>query len=472
MLSRDTGFVTELSAKQQVRNSKKSDTPQLLPHNVEAEEAIIGALIVDPEKLIDISFLKPNDFHVINHGKMFEVIKSLFERSITPDLVTIIDELERREWLEQLGGDPAITRYVIDLQDKLFTFGGTLEHAKVVYRLSVRRQIIEQGTAIVQAAYSDDAEPETLQGDALERLTSIDTVRGAGDGVVKMQTATDLFLQSTMDIAENGVICGLSTGITALDGLLGGFQKNQTYLLAGRPGMGKSSLALTIARKIAHTGKKVLIFSLEMSKEKVAGRLVSQLSNVPYESFKNGTVPGDKWDDVFNQTNYVSQLPILIDDTPSLNVEAIRSRAQREAVKHGVDMIIIDHCGIVQPETRITNAYERANYIADKIMALPKLLNVPVLALLQLSRAVEARGDKRPQMSDLRDSGKWEENADGIMFVFRDEYYNEATEFPGVANLLLTKNRDGKTGQVSVYFQKDTMNFSDLAMESRPLNEV
>lgn len=449
------------------KNKKTIVDGALPPHNEEAEMAVIGGLLIDPDMMLEADRLKPSDFFLSKNQRVFQVLLDLYRGGKGLDLLVIQDELERLGWLDDLGGPS----YITDLIASTPTSMHVPYYAEIVRESSVRRQMIDAGTQIVQMAWdrTEGNSTSTLMNGAMESLTEINA-DGHEGGIVSIGDASWTFLDDLKSRCDSDSrIMGLSTGIKALDKKLGGLLPDQNYLLAGRPGMGKSSLALSVMLKLAEQGHKMLMFSLEMGERKVIGRVASQMTGIPYWKIRDGVLSQDEQSQVAGAVTRFQSLPIYIDCTPLLTMETIRSRAQRAAIRHGVDLVVIDHMNIVQEEKQ-GKAYEESSRKADKLMALPKQLGVPVLALLQLSRQVENRAQKIPEMSDLRDTGKWEENADAIMFVYRDEYYNADTDQAGVVDLILAKNRDGEPGTVNAFFRKDTMQFLDLDIKTQPLD--
>lgn len=439
---------------------KKISEARVVPHSIEVEEALIGAFLLDAAIFIECGYLEPGDFYLTRNGQFYQTLKGLFEAHKGYDIVTVTEALEARGILADIGGAGAIMDYI----NATPTSMGGPEYAAIVYRYSVQRQLINAATKATQLAYqSNGGKPDEMVNQAIDLFSEIDATKNISGGPQAISSGVSKFLDRLEEIEALGDIVGLKTGIKTLDYTLGGLNKKKTYLLAGRPGMGKSALALQIALNVSKQGKRVAIFSLEMSEEDIAARLTSSICKVPYESYnrpQNGTLGK-----VIQAADTVSRLPIVIDDTPALTITSIRSRLQKLMISEDVDLVIIDHGGIVKPEKYTGNTYADQSHISDQSMQLAKQLDMPVLELLQLSRSVESRNEKRPVMSDLRDTGKWEENADCIMFLYRDEVYNPDTEFPRVGEINTVKNRGGKSGhegKAMVYVDVATNTICDL----------
>lgn len=433
---------------------------QLIPHSIEAETALLGALVIDPAQMLDCGYLDKSDFYLLNNGFLYEAMNELFQQNQGYDIVTLAAHLEATGHLDDIGGEGAI----LDLINMTPVSYGAPEYAAIVYQHSVSRQVIDRAMKATQAAYKTVAgrSGDMLVNEVIGSFVEIDATRNVSGGPQPMSQGVERLLDRLQTIEQSGQVDGLQTGIKTLDHILGGFREKKFYLLAGRPGMGKSALAIQMAYNIAKRGIPVLFFALEMSQEDIAARLTSLVSGIPYESFNRPT--NGNLHEIIKAADIVSRLPIIIDDTPALTVAQIRSRAQKITLSEPIGLIVADHGGIVKPERITGNTYADQSQIADGFMALPKQLDCPVLALLQLSRQLENRAAKakRPMMHDLRDSGKWEENADGIMFLYRDEVYNSDTEFPNLGEINTAKNRGGKRGIATVFSQISINRFVDI----------
>ncbi len=439
---------------------------QLVPHSIEAEQALLGALVIDPSQMLEVGYLTAKDFYLLNHGYLYDAMKALFEKHGDYDYVTVVEHLDSSGRLEDIGGAGGLAQ----LTNTTPTSYGAPEYAAIIYRHSIGRQVIDRCMKITQDAYQNVTarSGDMLVSKAIQRFGEIDATRNISNGPQEITNGVERLLDRMEEIEQSGHSLGLKTGIKTLDFILGGFGDRKFYLLAGRPGMGKSGLALQIAHNIAKRGIGVLIFALEMTSDDIAARLTSSICDVPYESFNRGNV-GDNWQCILSAGEQVARLPLVVDDTPALTVANIRSIAQKTILSRPIGLIIIDHVGIARPERSGGNSYQIASDKADSFMALPKQLGCPVLALSQLSRKVEEGNDKHPQMHHLRDSGKWEENADGILFLYRDEVYNTDTEFPHMGEIHVSKNRGGKRGVATIYANVALNKFFDLEIRNVPL---
>lgn len=440
---------------------KQYQAEQLPPHDVDAEEALLGALLIDQDTMIDVSYLEPTDFYIGKHGWLYDAIRHLTDNGTPPDLVTVANLLEKRGKLDDLGGPMFLT----DLTQRTPTSMHAAHYARIVYFASMQRQTIKAARSITQLAYSpqgDIVDADDLVGQAIDDLLQIDTSRRQGGGLRAVEAVADKYLDMAQFAHENKGQTGLPCSIKAVNSILGGYQAGKLYLLAARPGMGKSGLAAGEALHLAKQGKRVLFFALEMPEEDVFARLVAAQSGVSLEKVSTGQLDDKEWTQISQAAAIISALPIYIDEQPAQRMATLRGRATRQIAKTGADIIIVDHFGQVRSDNRQGKQYEIASDISDQALALAKELHIPVIGLLQLSRAVESRHDKRPLLADLRDSGKWEENAHAVLYIYRDGYYKEDTEFPHMADIIIAKNRNGRTGKASAFWRKETTQFKDI----------
>jgi replicative DNA helicase len=443
-------------------------SPQLLlPHSIEAETALLGALAIDPAQFLDVGYLVPSDFYLVNNSFLYEAMQTLFVRHGGYDWLTVTEHLRSAGRLDDIGGEVAIA----DLMNATPTSYGAPEYAAIVYRHSVSRQVIKAATDTTQAAYQDVAArvPSDLVNEAIERLSRIEASRNISNGPQLIKVGVTRLLDRMEEIEANGCLAGLPTGIKTLDHIIGGLRKNKLHLLAGRPGMGKSGLALQIAANVARTGVPVLFFALEMPDDDISGRLIASLCGIDYETYNR---PGVRhWKRVLDASEQVSRLPLLIDCASNHTVSSIRSVTRKLMLEYPIGLVVIDHGGLVRPAKFTGDPYKDQTQVAGEMIGLSKQLDgVPVLCLLQLSRAVEGRADKRPKMHDLRSTGDWEQNADAIMFMYRDEVYNDDTQTPGLGEICIEKNRGGKSGvNIQIAANVALNRFVDLEVRTEPL---
>jgi replicative DNA helicase len=442
-------------------------TERSLPQNIDAECGVLGSLLIDPEAVVLVaSFLSSEDFYRDAHRTLYEVIIQLHEHRIPADYITVCDMLEQQNKLEDMGG----ASYITSLINCVPTSGNVEYYGYIVSRTALLRRLIAAGGQIVTQAYEDDEQSAAL---TLERAEQIifEISQRHNSSIGNSSHVRDLLATYIERLdqthAQRGTVVGVPTGFTDLDRLLGGLQRSDFLVLAGRPGTGKSSLALSIAHNAARLHRrKVGFFSLEMSKEQIIQRLLAMDSGVDQQRLRTGWVEDDEWERIMASTAAIAETDIWIDDTSSISTIQLRSKARRWILEHGIDLIIIDYLQLLQASTsnrqRFENRTQEVGMISRSLKGLARELNIPILALAQLSRAVESRSSKIPQLSDLRESGSIEADADVVMFIYRDDVYNPASERPNTADIIIAKHRNGPVGEVTLAFDKSQTRFRDI----------
>lgn len=448
--------------------NEKRPTSDLIPHSVEAEEAVIGSLLVNYDMIVPLSaFLRSDDFFIERYALVYTVISRLFEQGKPADLVTIGDELQRQGLLNEVGGLP----HLMDLINRTPTYVHAEYYGRIVQREAVKRRMIQAAGQIARWAHETDREPGELLAMAEKLLLDVSSSR-VEEQIEFVKDLFDDVFNHLERVANRKGLIGLPTGLTDLDTLTGGLQRSDVIVLAARPGMGKTSLALDIARHVGKQGKKALVFSLEMSKQQLTQRLIASEGEVPLHLLRNGGMDEGNWAKVMQAQKSIYNLPLAIDDTSALTPQQLRSKAIRHHARYGLDLVVIDYIQLMGTEKRGENRNQEISEISRSIKNLAKELDIPVIALSQLSRGVESRADKRPMLSDLRDSGSIEQDADIVMFIYQDSVYNPDSEFPGVAELIVAKHRSGPTGVVSAYFKKHCVKFVDLSVKTVQLEQI
>jgi replicative DNA helicase len=439
-----------------------------MPQNIEAEEAVLGSLLIDQDAIIRVAtFLQPEDFFVQRHGWIYEAIRDLHERREPADLVTLTDELERREQLSDVGGPSFLTSLINATPTSIHVE----YYARIVERTAILRRLIDAAGQIAKLAYQDVDDVDEVVDRAESIIFGVSEKRVSRDLVPIRQVLDEFYDRIEFLYEHQGEIIGIPTGLTDLDKLLGGFQRSDLVIIAGRPGMGKTSLALSIALQAARKwDKRVGIFSLEMSNEQVVQRLVSAETGIDSQRLRLGAIHDDEWSTLVQAASLLSNTQIYIDDTPAISALEMRTKARRLHAEFGLDVLIVDYLQLMRGDFRSENRVQEISFISRSLKGLARELNIPVVALSQLSRAVESRHDKRPMLSDLRESGSIEQDADVVVFVYRDEIYDPDTEFPNIAELRVSKHRSGPTGVFSVYFKKELAQFVDLEVRREQLD--
>ena len=442
---------------------------KLQPHNVEAEEAVIGSLLIDPDAIIRVEkILSPADFFIVKNEWVYQAMLDLHHKHVPPRLLMLTDELERREQIEEVGG---VAR-LIELSGSTFTSTDVEHYAHIVERTAVLRRLIRAGDEIVQLAYNSGEEAEAVIDQAQSIIVPVFSLGKEQKVTVHISQPLGIFMDRVEQAnGEDLQMPGIPTGLSDLDKILGGLQKTDVIILAGRPGMGKTSLALSIGLQAARKWqKKVAIFSLEMSDEQLVGRLISAETNIDSRRLRLGDIKENEWPKFLEATNLLSSAPIYINDMPAISIFEFRNEAMRLYAEYGLDLLIIDYLQLMRGTgDKKQNREQEISDISRGIKALAKEIRIPILALSQLNRDCESRSDKRPRLSDLRESGSLEQDCDVALFIYRDELYNPDTEFPNIAEIIVGKHRNGPTGVFSVYFKKYITQFVDLEVRHQPL---
>jgi len=438
---------------------------KLLPQNIEAECGVLGSIIIDPEAIVQVAeFLFPDDFYRDAHRTIYEVIIQLYEQRQPADFITICDELERRNKLEDVGG----ASYITSLINLVPTSGNVEYYGRIVERNAILRRLIEAAGQIAAVAYQEEDADVAL--DKAEQLIFNISQRHARSDFALLRDILSAYMNKLDQLHERrGTIVGVPTGFTDLDHLTGGLQKSDLIILAARPAIGKTSLALTMAHNTAIKHQRsVAIFSLEMSKEQLVQRLLSMDAAIDQQRLRTGWIEDDEWERIVYAMGTLSEANIWIDDTAGISTVEMRSKARRLHAERNIDLIIVDYLQLMQSMSgsgkRNENRVQEISEISRNLKSLARELNVPVLALAQLSRAVESRQSKVPQLSDLRESGSIEQDSDIVMFIYRDDVYNPETERKNIADIIVAKHRNGPVGTISLYFQASQTRFHDLEL--------
>lgn len=431
------------------------------PQNVDAEQALLGALMLDKEAIYNVvEHVRTNDFYKEAHRIIYDCLLTLNERSEPVDMVTLVEELRQRGDLEKVGG----ISYIATLANAVPTAANAVYYAKIVGEKALLRSLISVSTRIAQHGYEQTMEPWELIDEAEKMIFSV-TQRKARDGFVPIRdVVVETFEQIGQIKAQDGVT-GLPT-FKNLDYYLSGLQKSDLVIVAARPAMGKTSFCLNIAQNLGvKHGKTVALFSLEMSKEQLVQRMLCAEARVDQSKVRTGYVSEEEWHRLSVALAPLAEAKIYLDDTPGVTVMEMRAKARRLKAEKGLDLIVIDYIQLMQGGRRSENRQQEISEISRSLKALARELEVPVMALSQLSRAVEQSADKKPNLSHLRESGALEQDADIVLFIHRPEYYDPETEKKGIAEIIVAKHRNGPVGTAELAFLKEYTKFLDLAKE-------
>lgn len=428
-----------------------------LPQSAKAEQAVIGSMLIDPECIpVVIEQLRPDDFYTEENRRIFETIYSMFNNAMRIDAVTVLDQLKSAGLYDDAGG----RAYLMQLMDVTPTAAGVREYAAIVRDKSMLRAIAQAGAEIEKLAFEGGGTAADIAELAEQKIYNVRQGREI-KGLSHLKTVImDLYAQLDERSRSDSDIPGISTGFRDLDHALTGLNKSDLILVAARPGMGKTAFALNIALNAAKASKKdVVVFQLEMSKDQLASRFLASEALIESQKLKTGNLAEEDWIKIARATNVLAKTRIYVDDNPAITVAEIKAKCRR--LGDGLGLIVIDYLQLMQSGGRRSdNRTQEVAEISRALKIMAKELNVPVVCLSQLSRAAEQRADKKPMLSDLRESGAIEQDADIVMFIYRDDYYNEDSEQKNVAEIIIAKNRHGATGSVNLQWIGQYTTFS------------
>ncbi|MEC1521875.1 replicative DNA helicase [Neobacillus niacini] len=440
---------------------------RLPPQNIEAEQAVLGAIFLEPSALTVASeILIPEDFYRASHQKIFNAMLKLNDEGKVVDLVTVTEELAAAKLIEDTGG----VSYLSELASSVPTAANIEYYARIVEEKSLLRRLIRTATEIASDGYAREDEVEALLSEAEKNILAVAQRKNAG----AFHNIKDVLVRTYDNIEQMhqnaGEITGLETGFIELDRMTAGFQRNDLIIVGARPSVGKTAFALNVAQNVAQkTGENIAIFSLEMGAEQLVMRLLCAEGNIDAQRLRTGTLTDDDWGKLTMAMGSLSNTGIFIDDTPGVRISDIRSKCRRLKQEHGLGMILIDYLQLILGSGRSgENRQQEVSEISRSLKQLARELQVPVIALSQLSRGVEQRQDKRPMMSDIRESGSIEQDADIVAFLYRDDYYDKESENKNIIEIIIAKQRNGPTGTVSLAFVKEYNKFVNLETRYDP----
>ncbi|MBY0110160.1 MAG: replicative DNA helicase [Candidatus Babeliaceae bacterium] len=429
-----------------------------LPCNLEAERAVLGSILFNDEHLPAVSeLISAEDFYSPAHKLIFTACLTIVQSQRRIDLVTLQDELEKHGKLAECGG----LMYLVSLQEDIPLVGLVTQHAKIIKDKSVLRSLIHSATQIIGQCYmQSDKGIEAMLDEAEKTIFKISAQRSPSNFVQLTIWLNKTFQQLSQLKGHGKGITGISSGYKILDEMTSGFQKGDLIVLAARPSMGKTALALSLARNACQQGA-VGFFSLEMGAEQLTLRLLSAESRIAHHAIRNASITSDEWMELAHVAGQLAEMKLFIDDTAMQSIMDIRAKARKLKAEHNLQFLVIDYLQLIHSSKAHENRHQEVSEISRSLKALAKELGIPIVALSQLSRAVDSRMDKRPMLSDLRESGAIEQDADLIMFLYRDIVYNSDTEDPQLAELIIGKQRNGPTGTVHLHFQNELTLFED-----------
>ena len=430
------------------------------PHDIEAEQAVIGSMLTDKDAvMLAVEKLRPESFYRDDNRLIFEAMVNLYNRSQPIDLITVKDELESMELFDKVGG----IEYLALLPSKVPTTANVDKYIGIVDEKSTLRNLIKAGNEIIELGYDPTANTEDAMNGAEKKI--FDLIQNKNqDGMAPIK---DVLIENFTKLEElynrKQHITGVPSGFTDLDNMTTGFHGSELILLAARPAMGKSAFVLNIATFVAlHLKVPTMVFSLEMSKEQMVNRILCSESEVDSMKVKNADLNSDEWLKLGEASGKLSEMPLYIDDTPGLSSAELRAKCRKAKLEKNIGLVIIDYLQLMESKNKSSSRQQEISEISRSLKILAKELSVPVIALSQLSRATESRTDHRPMLSDLRESGAIEQDADIVMFLHREDYYNADTDKKNVAEVIIAKNRSGSTGTVELAWLGQYTKFANL----------
>ena len=430
------------------------------PHSVEAEQSVIGSMIMDRDAIMVASeLISGDDFYNKQYGVLFETMRELNDKGMPVDLITLQDKLKEKDVPPEVSS----LEFVRDLITAVPTSANIKYYANIVAEKSTLRKLIRLNEEIANTCYAGKEELETILSDTEQRMFKLVQRRNTEDFTPIRQVVMNAMDRIEAASKMKGSVTGIPTGFLDLDYKTAGLQPSDLILIAARPAMGKTAFVLNIAQHVAfHQNKTVAIFSLEMSKEQLVNRMFSLESNVDAQHLRTGQLNDEEWEKLIESAGIIGRSNLFIDDTPGITIAELRTKCRKLSLENNLSMIIIDYLQLMSGSGRSESRQQEISEISRSLKGLARELNVPVLALSQLSRAVEQRPDKRPMMSDLRESGAIEQDADIIMFIYRDDYYNHDTDRKDIAEIIIAKQRSGAIGTVELAWLPKYTKFANL----------
>lgn len=427
------------------------------PHSIEAEQSVLGSMIIDKTAInTAIEIIRPDDFYRKSNGEIYSAIIDLFNKNEPVDLITLQEELKRRNSLEAIGG----ISYLANLSGGVATTINAEYYCKIVEEKSTLRKLIASSNEIIGKAYEDSEDVNAIIEVAEKNIFDI-TQGSQREGFAPInEVLLDSFAKIEEMAANKGGLTGLTTGFIDMDIKLSGLQKSDLILLAARPSMGKTALGINMVTNSAlKAGAKVAVFSLEMSKQQLVQRMIAATAHVDLQKIISGRLNEDEWLNIINSMAPLSSANIYIDDTAGISLMEMKAKCRRLKIEKGLDLVVIDYLQLMQMEGRQESRQQEISSISRGLKALAKEMDCPVVALSQLSRAPELRADHRPILSDLRESGAIEQDADVVLFLYRDDYYNEDSDKQNIGEVIIAKHRNGPTGTLELVFKKEFTKF-------------
>ena len=439
------------------------DVTRIPPHSVESEQSILGSILLDKDAIITVSeTIRPSDFYKEAHKIIYECMLKLSNKNEPIDLITLTEELKKQGHLDDVGG----ISYITSLSTIVPTTSNVKYYADIVKEKSVLRQLIKASNDIINLGYENSVKVEEVLERAEKRIFDISQEKASDDFKSINEVLVDAYDMIEKLYTNKSDVTGITTGFKDLNKKINGLQRTDLILIAARPAMGKTAFSLNLVQNAALKGDaSVAVFSLEMSKDQLVQRMLAAQSHVELKNIKTGTLDENDWPRIIDAMAVLSNASIHIDDTPGIKISELRSKCRKLKIEKGLDLILIDYLQLMEGEGNNESRQQEIAKISRSLKIIAKELNCPVVALSQLSRAPEQRADHRPMLSDLRESGSIEQDADIVMFLYRDEYYHPDSESKNIGEVLIAKNRHGETGSVELVWLGEVQKFADKARD-------
>lgn len=444
--------------------AKNDDSSRLPPQNLEAEASLLGSILIDSDAIVKIAdIVNHEDFYDKRHSYIYRAIRSLYDKRSPIDILTLSDNLKNSDLLDAVGG----AGYLTELTNFVPTAAHATRYAEIIADKALRRRLIKASQDITEYVQNEEEGLQALIEQAEARLFEVSQRHSRHDIVSLEHVLGESFDRLDELHKDKGAIRGVPTGFKDMDNILAGLQKSDLFILAARPSMGKTALSLNLAHNVAvKAGLPVLLFSLEMSKEQLVDRLLAAEAGVDAWNLRTGNLSDSDFEKIGQAMGTLSEAQIYIDDTPSITVSELRTKARRESHKRPLGLIIVDYLQLMSGGTRFSgdggNRVQEISEISRGLKGVARELNVPLMALSQLSRSVESRSPQIPQLADLRESGSIEQDADVVAFMYREDYYNPETERKNITDIFIKKHRNGPTGAIELYFDREKQRFRSL----------
>jgi replicative DNA helicase len=444
---------------------KQSFDGRGVPQNLDAERSVLGALLLHPDAVVDVTFLKPDDFYLPKHEQIFTSILSAYNNRHATDPIVVGEELSREGRLEEVGGHEQL----MDLMEGVITAAGVVYHAEIVREKAIARKLLATCLDVARRAYDNESEAKELLDEAERQIFEISGLDKSGDAVSIADVLQSTFERIDRLREREGRLTGLATDYYDFDDMTGGLQPGELIIIAARPSMGKTTFALNLTERVSNHGAGIAFFSLEMSNQQVIQNMLCNRSQIDGSAMRKGRITDQQYKRLQDEAAKLYETPIFVDDTPGISITQLRAKARRLKQKHDISMVCVDYLQLMTGGGRFESRQQEISAISRGLKSIARELSVPVIALSQLNRDVENRDDHRPRMSDLRESGAIEQDADVIILLHRDDYFNPTVENAGLAQIIIAKQRNGPVGEVVLRFFREYMRFENYTRRAEPM---